>query len=497
MLPRFPLLAKILAWLMLNLMVLALAAVALFNVQFHLGLDSLLAGRAGERLRALGAALAGDLQNKPVAEWDQVLQNFGQAYQHEFLLFRADGTQVAGAPTALPEEVRTRLVERRGPGPGMGRGPGFGRGMRAGLEDPAAAPFPRFVLKTRNPTQYWTALRLPLPEPGGARPWPLLLLLRSNSLSAGGLFIDFTPWVIAGFGAMLFSVLLWLPLVRGVTRALSQMTSVTEQIAQGNFEAKVQQHRRDELGRLGQAINSMAARLSSFVTGQKRFLGDVAHELCSPLARIQVALGILEERADEKQKPYVDDVREEVQNMSALIDELLSFSRAGLAGKDIVLGPVELLPLIQAVVRREAGDGARIEIEVPASLKVTGEPQLLSRAIGNLLRNAIRYAGAAGPIRLSAAVGNGYVDLLVQDQGPGVPEESLQRIFDPFFRAEASRSRATGGIGLGLTIVKTCVEACQGSVQASNRKPHGLEIRVRLKTHADVPLPKVLPADRV
>jgi two-component system sensor histidine kinase CpxA len=318
-------------------------------------------------------------------------------------------------------------------------------------------------------------------EPGVSRPWPLFLLLRSTSLSAGGLFIDFTPWVLAGFGALLFSALLWLPLVHGVTRALSQMTTVTEQIAQGNFEAKVQQHRRDELGRLGQAINSMAGRLSSFVTGQKRFLGDVAHELCSPLARIQVALGILEQRADDKQKAYVDDVREEVQHMSGLIDELLSFSRAGLAGRDIQLQPVQLRPLIETVVQREVGDTTQIEPHIPADLRVHGEPQLLSRAIANLLRNAIRYAGTAGPIRLTAERENSNVRILVQDDGPGVPEAALERIFDPFYRAEASRSRDTGGIGLGLTIVKTCIEACQGTVQARNRHPRGLEVNVTLR----------------
>lgn len=483
MITRFPLLAKILAWLLLNLLILAVFAIVLFKVQFHFGLDSLLAGRAGERLQALGSAIAGDLENKPVTAWDEVLQNFGKAYEHDLFLFRADGTQLAGAYVTLPEEVRSRLQERRGPGGGLGRGPGpggFGRGPRAGWDEAAPPVLPRFVVKTSAPTRYWSALRLPLAEPGASRPWPVFLLLRSQSLSAGGLFIDFTPWIIAGFGALLFSALLWLPFVRGVTRSLSQMTSVTEQIAQGNFEAKVQQHRRDEIGRLGHAINGMAARLSSFVSGQKRFLGDVAHELCSPLARIQVALGILEQRADDKQMAYVDDVREEVQHMSGLIDELLSFSRAGLAARDIHLQSVELLPLVDAVIRREAIQGEQLDVEIPAGLSVQAEPQLLSRALANLLRNAIRYAGTAGAIRLAASKSNSHVDFLIQDHGPGVPEDALERIFDPFYRGEASRSRDTGGIGLGLTIVKTCVEACKGTVHAANRTPKGLEVRVRL-----------------
>ena len=105
-----------------------------------------------------------------------------------------------------------------------------------------------------------------------------------------------------GFACVLVSVLFWLPLVRGITHSISQITRATEQIAAGRFDARVATGRRDELGRLGEAINQMATRLSGFVTGQRRFMGDIAHELCSPIARIQMALGILEHRADEKQK---------------------------------------------------------------------------------------------------------------------------------------------------------------------------------------------------
>ena len=109
------------------------------------------------------------------------------------------------------------------------------------------------------------------------------------------------------------------------------------------------------------------------------------------------------------------------------------------------------------------------------------QPDLLFRALANVVRNAVRYAGQAGPITVSALRQDDAVVVTIADQGPGVPEASLQQIFDPFFRAESSRSRDTGGVGLGLAIVKTCVEACQGNVTARNRDPRGLEIRIVLK----------------
>ena len=307
-------------------------------------------------------------------------------------------------------------------------------------------------------------------------------------MSAGGLFFDYKPWVAVGLGAVLFSALLWAPLVRGITHSIAQMTHTTRQIAEGRFDARTREGRRDELGLLGQSINRMAARLAGFVTGQKRFLGDVAHELCSPLARIQVALGILEQRADEKQQGYVNDLREEVQHMSSLVNELLSFSKASLGVSTIKLKPVRLREVVDKAVSREEAEGAQIRLEVADDLCVLAEPELLLRSLANLLRNAIRYAGAAGPITVSARRADQDVVITVSDCGPGVPEAELAQIFDPFYRLDSSRDASTGGVGLGLAIVKTCVESCRGTVACRNRQPSGLEVDLKLRAaSADEP----------
>jgi two-component system, OmpR family, sensor histidine kinase CpxA len=478
---RFPLLPKILAWFFLNLVVLGAGFFFVLKVQFRFGLDSLLAGRVGERIQAVSDVIAAELKAKPVANWNEVLKNFGQAYKVQFLLFRQDGTQVAGESVTLPPSVAAKVTERHSMGEGLGRGPPPGRGPRWGREGQGGEPQARFILRAETVPHYWVGVSLPLTEPGASRPWPVTMLLVSDSLSAGGLFIDPTPWVIAGFGAVIFSVLFWIPLVRGVTRSLAQMTRATEQISEGRFEARVDERRGDELGRLGQAINRMAARLAGFVTGQKRFLGDIAHELCSPIARIQVALGILEQRADDKQKAYVNDLREEVEQMSRLVNELLSFSKAGLTPQEIKLEPVNLAATARRVLESEAAQNSHVQVQIPDSLLVLAQPELLFRALANLVRNAVRYAGEAGPITVSALRKDGTVMVTVADQGPGVSEASLQQIFDPFFRGEPSRSRDTGGVGLGLAIVKTCVEACQGTVSAKNRAPQGLEVQIVLK----------------
>src|SRR5262249_10234032 len=144
--------------------------------------------------------------------------------------------------------------------------------------------------------------------------WGLLHLLNLQS------------WVLAGTAVLGLSVLFWLPLVRGISRSIGQLTRATEQIAEGHFETRVSTRRRDELGRLGESVNRMATRLDAHMTGQKRFLGDVAHELCSPLARLQMATGILADQAPGNLRETVTDVREEVQQMSTLVNELLAFT---------------------------------------------------------------------------------------------------------------------------------------------------------------------------
>lgn len=258
------------------------------------------------------------------------------------------------------------------------------------------------------------------------------------------------------------------------------MQDVTARISEGSFNVRVDAKREDELGLLGKSVDHMASRLENFVGGQKRFLGDIAHELCSPLSRLQLALEILENRGDESQKKYVQTAAENARQMADLVNELLSFSKASLGAKTMNVQKVSLLEIVNKAIRREFPDRKELEIAIPETLLVSADPDTLLRAVANVLRNAVQHGGEAGPIHFSASEDQGKVILTISDQGPGVPEADLQRIFDPFYRVDLSRDRKTGGTGLGLTIVKTCLESFGGIVTAQNRSPKGLEIRLIL-----------------
>jgi len=515
---KFPLYAKILFWFFLNVVVLAVVFFFVARVQFRFGLDSLIAGKAGERMQSITKLIMEDLKDRSRVEIDSVLKRFGEAYSLDFYIFRNDGEQIAGELMELPTQVQEKIRERRAimplqqrrmdmerrpdldrpfelqgkpelerrflnPNrPQLGPPPQFLNEPNQRPPQPASLGLPHSMLHTSNPKRYWVLIRTVLPDAEMRRQMPVTLVAMSKTLSGGGLFFDFTPWILAAVAVILISVLFWFPLIRGITQSISRITNATERIAEGQFEVRVEDKRRDELGLLSDAVNRMAARLSGFVTGQKTFLGDIAHELCSPIARMQMAMGIMEQRRKGQPDPYLGDLREEVEHMSNLVNELLSFSKASIGKSKIKLEPVALRSTVERAIAREAGsiNNAEIKVDIEEDLQVVAEPELLLRSVANVLRNAIRYAGHAGLIAISATHENKSVILSIEDCGPGIPAEAIAQIFDPFYRIDSSRSRETGGVGLGLSIVKTCIESCGGTVSCDNRQPCGLRVAIQL-----------------
>ena len=167
--------------------------------------------------------------------------------------------------------------------------------------------------------------------------------------------------------------------------------------------------------------------------------------------------------------------------MSGLVSELLSFSKAGMEAARRPLTDIDVRVAVQRAAEREANGNATLRVECDQTVFAQADGELLVRAVSNVVRHAIRYAGDEGPVTLACSREGEVVRILIQDCGPGLEPEDLDRVFAPFYRPEASRNRASGGTGLGLAIVKSCVEACQGTVQCRNRAEGGLEVEIRLK----------------
>jgi two-component system sensor histidine kinase CpxA len=479
---RFPLYLKILAWFFLNILAVGLLAYFTLGIQIGAGLDAMLLGPANERLRSISELIGRDLRHASPDEWNEVLLKFSESYEVAFALFTRDGNWIAGESMELPDELKPMLKRRKM------------KWRRHHFEENETSPGPprrrehrpMFFRRAGANHQYWVGIPLRLrwtSHWGHHNPRLMhgaILVMRSETLSANGLLVDTRPWVWTGVAALVLSIVFWLPFVAGITRSVGQMTRATSRIAGGEFDVTVDTRRNDELGRLGASINRMAGRLKGFVNGQRRFMGDVAHELCTPIARARMALGALEVRTPQEHRHYLADAEEEMEQMSNMVNELLSFSKASLTHHgNATRKPVALLPLTEQAIAREAAD-ATINVSIPESLMVTAEPGLLTRAIANVIRNAVRYAGEAGPVEVAGREIGGNVMLTISDRGPGVPEDSLPRLFDPFYRPEEARTRESGGAGLGLAIVKTCVEACGGRVSARNLFPVGFAVEIVL-----------------
>lgn len=459
--PRISLSAKIVSLALLNLLLLGATLVGLAGVQLQ-NLSSLLLAPTRDRVLADARLLALELMETPPRERDALLEKHTSSAGVSFNLYTSQGQRVAGPKMLLPPVVHASVVS-----PSLNEA---------------------FFVTTRSPTAYWMGVRIPIGSPDGSDPVRGVLVLKSNSLLGNPYFLDLGLVGLVVLVVVLISVAFWAPLIRRLTRSISQVTNAAGQIAEGRFDVQVAADRNDELGQLGAAVNQMAARLSGFVQGQKRFLGDIAHELCSPIARINFALGALEQRAGMEDLEYVKDVREEVEHMSTLVSELLTFSKAGMQPAEVQSIPVAVAQVARRAVARESAPGVTVEIAIDENLRVLADPDYLFRSLSNLIRNSVRYAGQFGTIQIEARVHGEDVLITVSDNGPGLPEESVEDVFAPFHRPELARTRETGGAGLGLAIVKSCIQACRGTVRCQNRRPHGLVVEIRMaRAHESEP----------
>lgn len=492
--PRFRLTTKILLLALANVAALGVLSLGLVRWQLGQEFESFLMTTARERIVSQTRSIALEMRDADRSTWNQVLAEHSASQGVTFALYRGDGEWQAGPVLTLPAELKLRMVApwergrdasheggRDGNWPRKDDAPRKDENRAVGgpprvIPNFGGGPF-LFTAKSDSGYNYWVAMRTFLPGASpGERPSRGLLVIASPNLLTNPFFFQLRPWLMIGLAAMMVSILCWVPLVRGLTRSIEQMTVATARIAEGQFDAQVSVKRHDELGLLGASINRMAARLGAFTHGQKRFLGDVAHELRSPLGRMQLALGILDRKVDPSGEAYVKDLAEDVRVMSGLTDGLLEFAKAEMRPESLALGPVNVADVVWRAVRAESRPGVEMDVQVDPLLMVRGEAEYLFRAVANVIRNAVRYAGPEGSIAVGASSARGEVNLMVSDTGPGIPDDSVDQIFQPFFRLEYARDRESGGAGLGLAIVKSCVEACGGRVSCRNRKPKGLEV---------------------
>lgn len=302
--------------------------------------------------------------------------------------------------------------------------------------------------------------------------WFVAVGARGNSWRA---FVPYYLLVLAVVG-----VLCWLAAV-GIVSPIRGITAGVQRFGKGDLSARVELRRHDEIGDLAKSFNEMAAQMQRLMTSERRLLEDISHELRSPLTRLKFAVRLA--RTESDRSAMLDRVERETDRITSLVSEIVDMTRAEGDKFARKHESVQLDEIVHEAVHdgemEAAARNCKIQLQGKLSCLLIGDRELLRRAVENVLRNAIRYAPEGTAIEVALAQDAHGAAIRIRDHGPGVPEETLEKIFDPFFRVDESRDAATGGMGLGLSIAQRAVQLHGGTITAENATP-GLRVTISL-----------------
>ncbi|PTB31123.1 two-component sensor histidine kinase [Photobacterium phosphoreum] len=293
--------------------------------------------------------------------------------------------------------------------------------------------------------------------------------------------------VIAVLILLMFSFLI----ARYLQRPLNTLREASRSLANGDFSVRVANAVSDstvEFKSLATDFDEMAEQIQMLTERQRRLIRDVSHELRTPLARHNLSLHLMRKRVAPEHQHLVDRLERESEEMNQLVNEILEFNQLQNTTENVNLIPLDVeslclaaVPDIETLLGKQQTLTTALDNNMPL---VLGDSRLIVRAVNNLLGNAVKYAGEQAHIQLISALvvieGQAFVQLSVEDDGQGIAEQHLKRIFDPFTRIEGARDKQSGGYGLGLAIVKEAMAVMNGAVNAENRQPQGLSIQLLL-----------------
>ncbi len=262
---------------------------------------------------------------------------------------------------------------------------------------------------------------------------------------------------------------LWL---RSLWRDMTMLDRSTVALGQGKLDTRLEVSRRSPVKKLATTFNFMAERIQQLIGSHKELTNAVSHELRTPIARMRFAIDMLEDTGDDAdRKRYLQNVRADIDELDSLVNELLGYARLDREKPEINLTDVSLSPWLDEIVDQTSLEAPEIDFAQEAKLggddlNATFEPRLMSRAVSNVLRNAARYADSA--VRVTYGADQAQMQITIDDDGPGIPAVDRERIFEPFTRLDTSRTRASGGHGLGLAIVNRIMEWHQGHVHVDD-----------------------------
>ena len=276
-------------------------------------------------------------------------------------------------------------------------------------------------------------------------------------------------------------------LARSLTAPIGRLRQATRQFAAGDLSIRLgdQIKGKNELAELAHDFDNMAGEIESLIGGQKNLLRDISHELRSPLTRLGIALELARQvgSADAQDKA-LQRIELEAERMNTMIGQLLNLTRLESGHREVKLQKFDLRVLLDQLVADANYEAETQQCEVVLSAPETaifcGSQELLAQALENIIRNGLKYTAVNSVVTVELSVTSTSLSIVVADHGPGVPEESLPKLFEPFYRVAAARDRQTGGTGIGLAIAERAIKLHSGSITAKNRPQGGLLIEINL-----------------
>lgn len=322
-------------------------------------------------------------------------------------------------------------------------------------------------------------------EGGGEPPLPIRGL-------PGGLFAEFMRFTrglgVRSLVTFIVGGLVCLGLAWHLTAPVRRLRTAAQRLAGGDLTARVGlEPGGDEIAALGRDFDLMAERIEALMTAQRQLLRDISHELRSPLARLNVALGLARQRSGPEAGGPLDRIEREAERLNDLIGRLLTLTQLESGGEWIERGPVSLKGLVESIASDanfEAQTQSRaVHADVEEEITIRGSEEMLRQGIENVVRNAVRYTAEHTQVDVSVRRGGAGSDgaiIRIRDRGPGVPEGALSQLFLPFYRVADARDRQSGGTGIGLAITERAVRLHGGTVTAANAPGGGLIVEIVL-----------------
>lgn len=292
---------------------------------------------------------------------------------------------------------------------------------------------------------------------------------------------------LIGSGIFLLTAVASFFLSRHLLSPIRKLTEGTQALASREFDTRIEVRSGDELGQLASDFNAMAQTLSQYEEMRKQWISDIAHELRTPLSILRGEIEAMQDGIRHVNRQALDSIQSEVLHLSKIVNDLHELSMADTGALRLDLKPVDPIRVLKKTLeifqkRFEAtGIAIQTEFETDRKITISGDAGRLGQVYGNILENVLRYADTPGTLKIwQKASSENRITLSFEDSGPGVPEQSVDRLFDRLYRVDSSRARNKGGSGLGLAICKTIVESHGGTISAAKGSLGGLRIQVRL-----------------